>query len=283
MNRYNNPKSRVAQQAVKPSANPSESPRPVYRAAGAAQPPVQRHRRSDRHKTPEEKMEESVRREAPQASQTAQEPQWVRRQPPQEPWDQGEQTGRSSAYADENFMRRPVRLEEEEYDDEEDQPRRWPRILLIILLALVVFCAALYFVPDAGPLQKAKEFVTGAVASVKNLVNPQPKVPAQALSFQAVSNAGQVDSYLQFHLTTTKTVEGVRLEDSQGQEIPCTVSLVNGEDETNKIWAISAIFDAPYEGEIYAAIKEGDVWTRTDKWVPMSIQTPVPTETPAPT
>ena len=277
---YNEKSNRVTQQAVKPQAD--AQPRESYPVTPAA--PVTRHRRSDRHRGGE--GGESAA--APRREASAREPQWVRQQPPADPAQENgysayQQPARSAARQDDDaFMRRPVLLEEE-YEEEEGEGRSpWLKIVLGVVLAAVILCAALYFVPSAGPLQPLKDAVVSGVNAAIHLISPEEKVPAQALAFQTINNSGVTDSRLSFTLETTTSVEGVRIEDAQGTEIPCTVSLINGEDETRKIWSIMAVFTAPYEGEIYAAIKEGANWTRTDKWVALSISDPTPAPTLAP-
>ena len=84
---------------------------------------------------------------------------------------------------------------------------------------MAVLAAALYFVPDAGPLKPLKEGVTGAVDGVINLVSPEEKAPAEAFSFQTVANNGTTNSRLLFHLTTSQSVEGVGIQDWEGNEI----------------------------------------------------------------
>ena len=252
-------------------------------------PQLVRHRRSDRYKTAAEGgSEASAPRGETAPTETTQ---WVRQRPgiPPENSAAYQQAPRPLSPQDEAFVRRrPVMLEEEyEDEDENEGGRSWLKILLIVLLVLALLCAALYFLRDRsmGPLDPVKNAVVSTVDRVRNLVHPVDRTPAQALSFQTVNNSGVTDSRLLFHLTTNKTVDGVRIEDKDGNEIPCTVNLINGEDETNKIWAISAVFTDPYEGEIYAVIKDNDNWMRTDKWVSLLIHepTPAPTETPAPT
>lgn len=220
--------------------------------------------------------------------------QWVRQQP-QPSMDLDEENNPyprpvrkvSNPYQEEAFMRRPVTLEND-YEDEEDEGERSNpllKIILAVLLILAVLATALYFIPEVGPLKPLKDGVVSAVEGVKSLIIPEEKIPAEALSFQTVTNNGTTNSHLIFHLTTSKSVEAVRIEDQDGQEIPCTVKLINGEEETNKIWAVTAFFTSPYSGEIRASIQAEGQWISTDKTVSLLVNdpTPVPAATPAPT
>lgn len=282
---YNQQSSRVAQQAVKPAAPEAQSAYPVQ---GAPAPAV-RHRRSDRHKTGNEEAPQAYQPRASvqpqgeyQGQPTSQTQQWVRQQPPQEP-DQTEyapyqRPARQNMRQDDGFMRRPVALEEEYEDEGEGRSIPWLKIVIGVIIAALLLCVLLYFLPDAGPLNGLKKGIENAV----HLVIPEKKVPAEALSFQTGSNSGLTDSRIIFHLTTNQGVEGVKLEDAEGNEISCTVSLVNGAEETNKIWAITAIFAEPFEGTIYAVVRDQNNWIRTDKSVVLMISDPTPVPTQAP-
>lgn len=188
--------------------------------------------------------------------------------------------------SEDGFSRRPVALNENGGDDEyedEDTPRVWPRVLIAVLLILVLCGVALFFLPDVGPLQPVKDAVMGLFTS------DAKKAPAQVVSFQAQSAMGVTGGRIRFQMTTNSAAENVRLEDAEGHEIPSAASLINGQDETNKIWEITATFSSPYSGEIYAAVSDGTDWARSDKAVTLRITEPTeapteaPTETPPPT
>ncbi len=187
---------------------------------------------------------------------------------------------------EDEFVRRPVALndsdeDEDEFEDE-DAPRIWPRVLIAVILVLALFCAALFFLPDVGPLQPVKDAVTGLFSSEAK------KTPAQVVSFQTQSATGVTGGRIRFQITTNSAAENVRLEDAEGHEIPCAASLINGQEETNKIWEVTASFSYPFAGEVYAAVSDGASWTRSDITVPLRITEPTeapteaPTETPAP-
>lgn len=251
--RYNEENSRVAQQAVKQT---EETPVPVVR-----------HRRSDRYKDlPSNAPAETYApvEEAPSS--------WQRRSQTPE------------------FTRRPVALEETgEYSDDDDMeeaPRVWPKVLLAALLAVIALCAALYFVPDAGPLQPAKEGVENAVNAVLGRIGAEKKEPAEALSFQCLNSIGSTGTAIEFQATTNKTAEDVRLVYEDGSLPDVKAELLNGEGETNKIWKITTTLDEPFEGNIALSLKTGEEWTDSGKVLPLKITqptpTPAPTETPTP-
>ena len=241
-----------------------------------------RHRRSDRHISAASPADDAVQFRSEEQEQSPQEIQWQRRQPtswPDENAGAPRTSRRVSSSRDDGLYMRQPRNDDDDYDDDEDARRfPWLKILGVLLAAAVVFFAALFFVKDAGPLNPLKEAITG-------LIGAKPaKTPGEVLSFQAVSTSGVTNSRMVFNVTTNQAVDGVRIENADGEEILCTTSLVNGANETNKIWNINAIFDAPYSGEVYVAIRENEAWRRTDKSVLLTVAdpTPVPTDTPVP-
>ncbi len=262
-----------------------------------------RHRRSDRHRAAEE-IENQQAFQAPQSAQTpravVQPPQvqpsqedideirWQRRQPSNWPEENAPEpapaprrrASRANAadQDDQMFMRRPVALEDAMDEEDEGRSIPWLKIIVGAFIVVLLLAVALHFMDNAGPLTPLKNAVDG-------LLNVQSNEPGKAYDFQAAATTASTNSRLILTLTTNQNVDGVRIEDEEGNDIACTVTLVNGEKETNKIWNISAIFDMPYTGNIYAVIREKNTWTRTDKMISLSIAdpTPAPTEEPLPT
>ena len=250
------------------------------------QPPV-RHRRSDRHRAGgradngDRAIQDRAVQDRP-SEEAPQEIQWQRRQPAM--WQEADEGGKTRAYQarrqesaqdDGLYMRRPLPDDENDADyEDEDAPRRFSflKIILIALILLALLLAGVYFMKDAGPLNPIKD-------ALNSLIRVQTKAPGEVISFQAASTAGSTNTRLQLNLITNQSVDGVRIADVENNEIACTATLVNGANETNKIWNIVAIFDVPYSGDVYAVIREGDTWTRTDKSVTLLITDP----TPAPT
>ena len=174
--------------------------------------------------------------------------------------------------------RRDYYAEEEEEEEYGRAAFPWLKVLLVALAVVLVLCAATLFLKDAGPLNPLKN-------AVSSLLNINTRAPAEVLSFQTASAEGMTNARMTFNLTTNQSVDGVRIVDEEGNEIPGTAALVNGQNETNRVWSVQAVFDQPYTGNVYAMIRSGDAWTRTDKSLSLTIArpTPVPTETPLPT
>lgn len=243
--RLNQQPDRVAQQAVKRTTLPQEESAPV------------RRRRSDR-------------REDAAAQEEA--PQWVRRQPPESP-----------AYDGHAFARRTAQLEDEEDWEDEETGKPWLRALLVMLAIALALCAALYFLPDLGPLAGAQQSLRQAVLSVRDTILPvEPKIN----SFQIITNTGSTGERIYMQITASRSVKNVRLEDIEGHEISSTVSRVNNGDTDTQLFGVSVIFDEPFEGEAFAAFSDGEAWSRSSEWVMLAVSDPTPlpemTETPLP-
>ena len=230
----------------------------------AWQAPV-RHRRSDKYR-----QADSPAVSGPQAEE---EIQWSRRAP-------------DGNFAPEEDAPRPATRrypDDDGFEDEDDREEYarggfpWGKVLAIAAAALVLLCGASLLLKDPGPLAPLRN-------AVGSLLHIQTKAPAEVLSFQAANTEGYTNSRIAFNLTTNQAVDAVKLVDEEGNEITATAVLANGENETNRIWSVQAVFDEPYTGSIYAMIRSGDAWTRTDRSVAMTIArpTPAPTETPQP-
>ena len=264
-----------------------------YQDPNANQQPVVRHRRSERRRQDAGKDYEAPvvnrARQLPTENEPVDEIRWQRRQPsnwPEEnidysaaPAPRGRTRQSASAANERMYMRRSPAVEDS-YDEDEEEERSvpWMKIIVGALIAVLLFGVALHFIQDAGPLNPIKNAIDG-------LVQVKAKEPGKVLSFQSASSTASINTRLLLSLTTNQTVDGVRIEDVDGNDIACTVNQVNGSNETNKIWNINAIFDAPYTGDVFAVIHQDGNWVRTDQKVSLVITNPepLPTETPLPT
>ncbi len=265
-----------------------------YQDPNLNQQPVVRHRRSERHRQEADNNSYQApvvnpSRQIEPEQEAADEIRWQRRQPSnwpeensdfsQNPVPRGRRSQVPPAQDEQMYMRRSVNLNSAYDDDEEDERSfPWMKVIVGLVIAVLLFCVALHFIQDAGPLNPIKNAIDG-------LVNVRAKEPGKAISFQAATNSVSTNTRLLLSLTTNQSVDGVRIEDADGNDIACTVNQVNGSNETNKIWNISAIFDAPYSGDVFAVIRQDNNWVRTDLAVSLIVAdpTPVPTEAPLPT
>ena len=264
-----------------------------YQDPNANQQPAVRHRRSERRRQDAGKDYEAPivnrAREIPSESEPVDEIRWQRRQPSNWPEENADysaapaprgRTRQSASAANERMYMRRTPAVEDPYDEDEEEERSFPWMKIIVgaLIAVLLFGVALHFIQDAGPLNPIKNAIDG-------LVQVKAKEAGKVLSFQSASGTASINTRLLLSLTTNQTVDGVRIEDVDGNDIACTVNQVNGSNETNKIWNINAIFDAPYTGDVFAVIHQDGSWVRTDQKVSLVISNPepLPTETPLPT
>ena len=263
-----------------------------YQDPNYPQKPAARHRRSERRRdagnTYDAPASSPSRQVAPE-NEPLDEIKWQRQRPSNWPNENDSfssapgpraRNRQSAPGPDEQMYMRRTPAQVDSYDDEDDEERSFPWMKLIVglLIASLLFCVALHFIQDAGPLNPLKNAIDG-------LITVKAKESGKVISFQAASSSTSTNQRLLFSMTTNQAVDGVRIEDADGNDIACTVNLVNGTNETNKIWNINAIFDFPYSGEVFAVIRQGNNWIRTDQTVSIVISeaTPVPVETPFPT
>ena len=263
-----------------------------YQDPNYNQQPVVRHRRTERRRSEAEKTEQTPvtnsSRQVPLEQEPVDEIKWQRRVPSN--WPEENDSFSSSSVPrgrkrqtplysnDQMYMRRNAPLDNDPDDEEESRSFPWLKVIVALLIVALLGCVALHFIQDAGPLNPVKN-------AIDSLVQAKVKEPGRVISFQAASSSASTNTRLLLSLTTNQAVDGVRIEDVDGNDIACTVTLVNGANETNKTWNINAIFDAPYSGDVYAVIRQNNNWNRTDQTVSLVIAdpTPVPTETPPPT
>ena len=148
LNQYNETSDITTKQAVKKQQNawqaPYVQPLPDQDSAPSATP---RHRRSDKYRADAAPQMPAAEQEQVQPAPAYDVPQ-VTRAPRYDEQDAQMPTPRRSR-ADENY---------DDADDEDDyEPIRiWPRVLAAVVLIALAVCIALYFVPNAGPLQPVK-------------------------------------------------------------------------------------------------------------------------------
>ncbi len=262
-----------------------------YQDPNSTQQPVVRHRRSERRRQGADSGYEAPvvnsARQLPPENEPVDEIKWQRRQPSNWPEENEDfsvpnpprgRARQSAPVPDQQmYMRRTPALDDG-YEEDDERSFPWLKVIVGLLIAALLFGVALHFIQDAGPLNPIKN-------AIDSLIMVKSKEPGKAISFQAASSAGTTNARLLLSLTTNQAVDGVRIEDADGNDIACTVNQVNGSNETNKIWNINAIFDEPFSGDVYAVIRQDNTWSRTDLTVSLVITgpTPVPEETPLPT
>jgi len=241
---------------------------------GASPAPVTRHRRSDKYRSAEKAVPQNPpeAESAPLTYQPEVTQQWVRQQPPviapaPEEDYQRPQPRRVESTRDQRYMRPPVEEADEDgyYDEEEDDGRGgfpWLKTLLIALAILAL--------------------LGGGFFAAKKLFKSKPA--GQVISFQAAGDSGMTGSRMEFYITTNTSVDGVGLMDGLNNELVCNASRKSAQTDSNRVWLVTALFEEPFQGNLYAAIREGDTpLRRTDVSLPFTVVSPTPAPTLAPT
>lgn len=237
--------------------------RPDLTSALAAQP---RHRRSDRYKqqniqdAPQPQTVSYVNEHQAPYAPPAQpsNTQWIERTP-----DDG---------ADVNYLEPVLQKRQQTPVPPTKPPRRKVRpVVWAVLAVLVVLGLAAFWL--LGPISPLK----GNDVSDND---HSPALTAQVLEFKAPASAGTVNSLLQLTLTTSPSVSGVKLMDAAGNEITCSATSINSDEETMRIWTVGVLFSEPFTGDVYAVIRENDTWITTDKFVTVSVASDITTQAP---
>ncbi len=183
----------------------------------------------------------------------------------------------------------------EEDDEDKRRGHKGLTVLLVLVLLVALSLGGLFFLlperddQQAGgivnTLNDVKETITDEVGgfyqSVKAIFVPETKELPQITDFQVVPSSGQAPVELAFTITSTKTVEGVRVLDSVGSElIKATEAYVKNENST--IWSMKLVLKDAYTGQMSAQLLSEGNWLDSGKVVEVSIVAPViaPTETP---
>ncbi len=234
----------------------------------------ERKRRSDRHKTPEEQVNQGTARRPNYQPDSGRVPLPMSDSyPPQR-----------SAPTVYDYDRYPpnTRFDQqvEEDDDYDYAPRRWPFVLLGLVLVLLALVASLYFlVPkDAtGLLGSARAPVAGVIDKVLGI--DSQAVP-KLIKFETAEPYGVTGVRTVFTFTTDIAVDDVRLQDENGNVLS---SATAAKDEQRTVWTATIVFDEPFEGAVFANVLKDGKWLSESKSVMLGITAPTPVPTPIPT
>ena len=208
--------------------------------------------------------------------------------------------GEDDRYQDKRYKASQTQLEQDlypeddnnyddygEYDDEEEPRRVWPVILVCILLVLLLFVAGLIFLPKLMARPEDNSGVAGVLYSIRDSAEDALALvgikedPAEIHLFQTSNTIATVGNEMKFSITTTKAVQNVRIQDENGAELIGTVQCKDA--PSNTTWVVTVRFDAPFTGNVYAAVCEDNEWHLTQGMMTLLVTAPTPTPTQAPT
>ena len=193
---------------------------------------------------------------------------------------------------------RPRRAPQEDYDYDvrEEQPQKPRRkghgaLVALVIIVLVLALAVLGFIlipEDDSTLGQLKQTVVGQVNS---LLGKETAPEAEAFDFSAAPTQGAAPIDVAFTLTTSLSVDGVRMVDEAGMPLE-TSTAFSMDNADSRIWMLNLAVSDGYEGLVQAQIRQAEgEWLDTGKTVmleiaaaplPTATQTPEPTATPAP-
>ena len=163
-------------------------------------------------------------------------------------------------------------------------------LLVVLLLVLGAFVTALAATPadDPGMLgsirRQVVSFLTGAADGMSGFMGAEKAPPAQAQAFSAVNTQGTAPTDVVFTLTTSKSVEDVRLVTGDHDLLTTQVSIAT-DNADSRIWMLTFTVTDGYEGSVQAQIFDGSAWldtglTQSLAIVPPAVATDSVTATP---
>lgn len=194
-------------------------------------------------------------------------------------------------------VRRPVKLEELEYQEESDTPDTKERkkngalvVIVAIVLVLALAVLGLMLIPEGDEgLGKLKSQAVEMLQGVLGTEEKEPVSNAQAMDFSAAPTQGTAPLEVAFTLTTTKSVTAVRVVDEAGKSLPTSTS-VSVDNADSRSWMLNLSLTEGYSGQVRALIQDGEEWLDTGKALVLEILPPEvsafaaePTDTQAPT
>ena len=172
-------------------------------------------------------------------------------------------------------------------------------VLLSLISALLLLTAAVYFLlPESntgiiGTINQIKNKVSitvvGVIEKAKSWLDARGTEPLEVLAFKASSQNIYEGDEIDFTILANQTVESVRLQDSQGNEVAGEAASFDSDHMT---WTIHAVFYDEFSGDLYPALLQDGKWIVSDKskyiviqkilptLAPTGIPTPIPSMTP---
>lgn len=154
-------------------------------------------------------------------------------------------------------------------------------VIVIILLIVGFLIVGLAILPKRdtgvlGVLNKAKSAVVDTVSrlvgNTKNLLSGEEDIPLEAKSFIASATTGQAPIEIGFTVTTSTSVQGVRLGTGAKQILPGEISRADNDD--SKIWAITVSFTEAFSDTVEVHISDGTTWYPGKQEMTLNIGSP---------
>jgi hypothetical protein len=158
----------------------------------------------------------------------------------------------------------------------------WRILLIVVVLVALIFTGIFLILPEI--ISNADGTKGGPVEALVQIfsawINPAKAKPVVTI-FKASSQQVYQNDQVHYIVATNLAMDDVRLLDEAGNVIPAIVSVDN--PPQNTLWTILVTMDTRFDGQLYPALKEGDIWYVSDKGKALAVLEPTPTPQPTPT
>ena len=148
-------------------------------------------------------------------------------------------------------------------------------VIALLLIGLAVVGVMLLGQNDDGPIGQVRNAVSGLLPGSEE---KEPVSTVTASGFTAANNRGTAPLAVMFNLTTSKSVEQVRLVDEDGNPLGAASDAVT-ENADSIIWVMNLMVEDGFEGIVRAEMYDGANWVDTGMSQTLEIAMPAPVAT----
>ncbi len=154
----------------------------------------------------------------------------------------------------------PEYLKKEEPLRPNKKKRNFLSMAVLGLLVIGFFIVGFALLPqrDTGFLGALNKVKTQITSSVSSLLGKKVVEPLEVKRFTASSNTGQAPMEIVFSITTSNSVENIRLVTNENMLIEEKASMVN--NESGKIWSLKVPFFQAFSGSLKVHVFDGEYW-----------------------
>ena len=160
--------------------------------------------------------------------------------------------------------------------------RRSRRLLIGGLLVIAMLLGAFVILSEYKNISAdPKSSALGSLFQNLNAwIEPSKGKPVVTI-FKASALHAYSNDQIDYTVVTSQAVDGVRLQDGEGNVFPADVTAANPPENT--LWDIKATMAGRFDGQLYPALKQEDNWYVSGKGKALLVLEPSPTPVPEPT
>lgn len=173
--------------------------------------------------------------------------------------------------------------EDDEYDDRGAHRLLWFALIALVLVVFL-FGAFLVFLPKVTARPADGSGIMGTLYNLRDKLSPvtgllgiEEEKPVVE-TFQTASGTVTQGSQVQFQITTSRSVQKVRLTDATGKVLSASVTC----PDSGTTWVVTLLADAPYSGSVCAEFCFNNTWYPSGNALPLQVIAPTPVPTPVP-